>query len=506
MPGGIHPPLEVKLSWPKPNYENPTLRPDTVLWLSCILGPVTVGLLLVRLWVRIFHQRSPGWDDWLMLAATIPTIALTVIYPLATKEAFDRHIWDLDYFTDPQIIVRARKYVLASECIFCVATGLIKVSILLFYRRLSARVVSRAFLWTTRISIGYIIAYSIALSIAPIVGCQPISAFWDQVDIIKMLEGYEYHCFDEAADVFAASIISASQDLITAFLPTFLYWNLQIPFRQKLALFGIFAIGYGVVVLGALRAYYSWQTFYGTYDVTWATWNMFVTCLLELHIGCLCANAPALKFFFKHFFQEKLSSRSRTKTPVGSDDRKDSGHGKSSFWGMLTSTLSNGSQTRSTKGYHDSHIGLSVDHQGGVHIQREIHVHRSPTSTLPETSGDRPMSSTTTDNIVDHYYDDIEMGRFTTSNSRASSMRSPKAFEVGDLEALPPLPMSPASPTSPTDGGSVKCHPQSPMPNKLPIPPFPIAATTGQGANKRSLSPFPPQNPTHNRPSWQSWS
>ena len=74
MPGGIHPPLEVKLSWPKPNFENPTLRPDTVLWLSCILGPVTVGLLLVRLWVRIFHQRSPGWDDWLMLAATVRLI------------------------------------------------------------------------------------------------------------------------------------------------------------------------------------------------------------------------------------------------------------------------------------------------------------------------------------------------------------------------------------------------------------------------------------------------
>jgi hypothetical protein len=74
MPGGIHPPLEVKLSWPKPNFENPTLRPDTVLWLSCILGPLTVGLLLVRLWVRIFHQRSPGWDDWLMLAATVRLI------------------------------------------------------------------------------------------------------------------------------------------------------------------------------------------------------------------------------------------------------------------------------------------------------------------------------------------------------------------------------------------------------------------------------------------------
>jgi len=69
--------------------------------------------------------------------------------------------------------------------------------------------------------------------------------------------------------VLAASIISAAQDFITAILPTFLYWNLRIPLKQKMALFGIFAIGYGVVALGLLRAYYSWRTFYNTWDVTW---------------------------------------------------------------------------------------------------------------------------------------------------------------------------------------------------------------------------------------------
>ena len=55
-------------------------------------------MLLARLWVRIFHQRNPGWDDWLVVAGTvgspnnctchipdllkIPTIALTVLFPL----------------------------------------------------------------------------------------------------------------------------------------------------------------------------------------------------------------------------------------------------------------------------------------------------------------------------------------------------------------------------------------------------------------------------------------
>jgi hypothetical protein len=71
MPGGIHPPLSLILSWPEANYINPETRPNTVIVLACILGPTTVGLLFARLWVRIFHQRNSGWDDWLMLAATV---------------------------------------------------------------------------------------------------------------------------------------------------------------------------------------------------------------------------------------------------------------------------------------------------------------------------------------------------------------------------------------------------------------------------------------------------
>jgi hypothetical protein len=71
MPGGINPPLEVILNWPKPNYVDPETRSNTMLLVACICGPITIGLMLARLWVRIIHQRTAGWDDWLMLAATV---------------------------------------------------------------------------------------------------------------------------------------------------------------------------------------------------------------------------------------------------------------------------------------------------------------------------------------------------------------------------------------------------------------------------------------------------
>ncbi|CAA9962558.1 hypothetical protein PTMSG1_05932 [Pyrenophora teres f. maculata] len=513
MTGGLHAPIEVTASWPKPNYVNPEMRPNTIIIMAYILGPITVMMLLIRLWVRIFHQRCPGWDDWLMLAATIPVIALTVLYPLCSVQTFDRHIWDIDYLRNPERVVTARKILLAIECLFCVASGLIKISILLFYRRLSSRAVSRAFVYTTWISIGFIVAYSIALTLAPILGCQPISAFWDQVNVLKVLGGYEYHCFDEGADVVAASVISAAQDFITAILPTFLYWNLRIPIKQKLALFGIFAIGYGVVALGLLRAYYSWYTFYNTYDITWSTWNILITSMLELHIGCLCANAPSLKVFFKHFFQEKLGSLSKPKSPVGSKERQDSGHGGSArvkttgLWSKLASKLSISNGSYNSSGYLDSHTGMSVDNQGGVHVHKEIQITHAPTNTA-ESARNRHMSSLTADIICDRDYDDIELGRYTTGhNSRSSSMRTTLLVDEYDVERLPPLPLSPASPMSPTSPkpSDFAIHQQSMIGQAVST--YPAAAVRDQSKSERRLTPFPTIDPGTSRqirPTWQS--
>jgi hypothetical protein len=409
--------------------------------------------------------------------------------------------------------------VLAAECVFCVATGLVKISILLFYRRLSSRAVSKTFVWVTWASIAFIVAYSIALTLAPILGCNPISAFWDQVNIIKQLQGYEFHCFDEGADVFAASIISCAQDLLTAVLPTFLYWNLQIPIRQKLALFGIFALGYGVVALGAVRAYYSWYTFYGTYDVTWSTWNLFLTCMLELYIGCMCANAPAMKVFFKHFFQEKLSRSSKSRSPPVSNDRHDSAHTKSkNSWRKFGANLTSISWAHSSRGYHDTHTDVSVDPHGGVHVHKEVQVIHSPTSTATPTHINRPSSTMTADMICDRDYEDIELGRYTTGhNSRVSSMRSTQLFEGHDLEALPPLPTSPASPVSPASNASLVMHPRSTTEKKSPMTSSPVVASREEAMRERSptpipppptarQSPYPPRSSSQKKPSWQSWS
>jgi hypothetical protein len=42
--------------------------------------------------------------------------------------------------------------------------------------------------------------------------CQPISAFWDQVNFLKIASGtYQYECLDEGAEIVANGILSTIQ-------------------------------------------------------------------------------------------------------------------------------------------------------------------------------------------------------------------------------------------------------------------------------------------------------
>ncbi|KAF1931325.1 uncharacterized protein M421DRAFT_56758 [Didymella exigua CBS 183.55] len=517
MPGGLHPPIEVILKWPAPNYVNPTTRPNTIFVIACVCGPVTFAMLMARLWVRIFHQRNPGWDDWLVVAGTIPTIAATCMLPIATNIGFNRHIWDIDFLKEPERGVTTRKYVLALLCIFCVASGLIKISILLFYRRLSSRVVSNRFRWAVWITIAFIASSTVAFTIVPIFGCDPISAFWDQANVVLVLKGYKYRCFNEGADVFSACVISTFQDLITAVLPTFLYWNLRIPVRQKIALFGIFAIGYGVAALGALRAYYSWQIYFGTYDSTWVTWNLFITTMLELHVGCFCANAPCLKVFFKYFFHEKLTSNAKRSEASGQKGQLSGTQSTKSSASMLREKVSHffsskSSSAHSRDGYlSEPHTDVSVDNHGGVQVQRQVCVTMSP----PPAVGAQPTgrglreSADTTDMICAQYYDDIELGRFTTDrNSHVSSHHSHGVLEDPDAEALPAMPQAARSPRSMRS--FISFHRESRSPRALTHPEWPswpLPTTIPEERHDDGQRPnlHPPRSASWTKPDWQTW-
>jgi hypothetical protein len=134
---------------------------------------------------------------------------------------------------------------MAIESLYIFSTGLIKVSILLFYRRLVSGSVSYPFVWAVRIIIFSVVAYMITFETTLTFGCRPINAYWNEVDPIwRSMNANKYFCLDEVATLYAANITSIVQDFLTFSMPLLLFWKLQLPIRQKVILGCIFSVGF----------------------------------------------------------------------------------------------------------------------------------------------------------------------------------------------------------------------------------------------------------------------
>lgn len=150
---------------------------------------------------------------------------------------------------------------IAIEALYVASTSLVRISILLFYRRMASGSISKPFLWTVRSVIAFVIAYFFVFEMTLFLNCRPFNAFWNEVNPLWAAT-HKYSCISEAGNLVAASIISVIQDFIVCFMPTILFWKLQLPRKQKVALGAIFGIGFLLCIAGVLRIYYIYSLFF----------------------------------------------------------------------------------------------------------------------------------------------------------------------------------------------------------------------------------------------------
>jgi len=314
---GIHPPASVLEQWAK--IANPSNPSDTRGWglaiLCILLFSLTFATVAARLWARVVVRNTAGIDDVVIVAAMIPLAGLAVATAMGSRlYGFNRHAWDLS----PGMAISSRKVTLAIEACYIASTGLTKISILLFYRRMSAGTVSSTFRFIVHASIASVIAYMIAFLLAGSLGCSPLEAFWLQADVHWQrthVPGVTYKCINEGALLLSATAVSVVQDCLACGLPLMLFWKLQLPRRQKIALGAIFGVGFFLCITGGLRMFYIHRIFYTTYDVTWAAWEAWIWTVTEAHVAIICASAPALKTFVKRYLPS-FSSMSRSMRPT----------------------------------------------------------------------------------------------------------------------------------------------------------------------------------------------
>jgi hypothetical protein len=353
------------------------------------------------------------------------------------KYYFNRHQWDVEFKYFPV----QRKFVVAVYVLYSLASGLIKLSVILFYRRLAKGLVSPIYRWILITTFVVTATSTMAFVLISIFTCHPIDAFWKQVDFELLLQpgGYNYTCINEGKTVFAAGIISTLTDAVVVIMPTLLCWNLQIPLRQKIALYSIFAVSFTTIGLGAIRTYSSYQVFFATYDVMWATSHTFFWSLLELHIGAMCANAPALKVFVKHLATTEkisnwISSKTRSNLSTGRHDSVAPGTPstpRTPTWDRFTSWKRPHS-LRTSGCISEPHSSVSTDKHGGI-VQMKAHFNPG----RQRDSMVKPLAPEYKDTVIQSRDgpSDIEMADFSSSTLK-SARSSEERDEPGALPRI----------------------------------------------------------------------
>ncbi len=242
-----------------------------------------------------------------MVIALLFLIALSVLVIISNKVYHTgRHVWDIPAET----FVGNRLNIWISLWCYIVAISLIKVSVLLFYRRLSVKF-SKAFLIATWIGIAYNILYFVAFGLTLLLLCDPLQSYWESFDPVWAAT-HKSHCANESVALPTSAAFSVLGDFYSTLLPLILVYHLDLPPRQKIALYLLFALGFMAVAAGIVRTVLLYDLLNVNYDFSWELWVTWIWALLELYLALFAASAPGLKPFFRRFFVDSIGSLARS--------------------------------------------------------------------------------------------------------------------------------------------------------------------------------------------------
>ncbi|KAL8675678.1 MAG: hypothetical protein Q9224_007416 [Gallowayella concinna] len=192
-----------------------------------------------------YRFQTDHWDD----NRSPELIAVSVILILATCIVIALRFW-AQYRIGKQweadnilIVFAASAYAITLLQGICL--GLIKFSILLFYRRIFT-MHRRTFQITFYLLGTYTILLTIATFLLYLLNCLPFGFFWEVAYMIAKIpppHPINGHCLPDQKDLARTSIASTISDVALMLLPAIGLWKLSLPRAKKVGLFCVFSLG-----------------------------------------------------------------------------------------------------------------------------------------------------------------------------------------------------------------------------------------------------------------------
>ncbi|KAF3358585.1 hypothetical protein HYQ45_002755 [Verticillium longisporum] len=288
---------------PEGYVRDPTTAPQVtaLMIVSGVSFALAVLSTIARIWTRAAIIRMVSLDDYLMIGALLCGTALVAFVWHMLNWGLGKHLWNVPMTPDfyPNF---ALSNVLAA-IFFCLATGLAKGSILLFYLRIFP---SRKMIWTVWVLFGFTVGYSLACALVNVFSCNPIAGSWALEHAATAV------CINRPVFYFVQASLGIFTDITTVVCPLPVLKTLRLPLKQKIGVAVVLSMGALVCIISVIRLHSLYILLKET-DLTMNTVTALMWCVLELNLSIFGGNIPAAKPLLQQIFP-KLFGTSRRDT------------------------------------------------------------------------------------------------------------------------------------------------------------------------------------------------
>ncbi|EKJ72764.1 hypothetical protein NXS19_012867 [Fusarium pseudograminearum] len=266
-----------------------SLEIQAVLVAFSLLSATTVAL---RTYIRTKVLSSFGLDDGLMVVAQVLAIGSAVAIGLENKYGLGYHTWE----QPKSAYVPYMKSFYASIVIYNIAMCLVKIGILLQYRRVfSIQIIQLITFYGTAL----MVAWTIVIAFLNILICVPVAKFWN-----ADLPG---RCLNPLLIWYIMAGFNLATDVTIFCLPLPVIKSLNLPRKQKMMLSAIFSLGFFTCFISIYRIQ-TLRTAASTEDPNWDNVDAAIWSFLEITIAITAACLPTLRPLVSRLLPRMFSS------------------------------------------------------------------------------------------------------------------------------------------------------------------------------------------------------
>ncbi|KAG9574014.1 hypothetical protein KCU97_g14833, partial [Aureobasidium melanogenum] len=270
----------------------PNLRWDA-LTPTIITTTLATAVVILRLVVRCKFVKAVGFDDFVIMVSLFLSWVVLGLTVAMVVTGFGSYVW-----SNPLDLHSATaKLYLSWNVLYVVLIHVTKASILTQYLRIFPTRTMRRLTWLLFAALVPSVLWGVFASIFI---CNPVKKVWRPMTPGKCLSTRTYW-----VSVTAVNIVL---DFAVLALPMPVISRLKLPKKQKIALVGVFLLGFFTCAVSVVRLVLVHNA-YIRHDFTASSAEAVTWSMVEANVGIICASLLALKPLMAYLFPQATKER-----------------------------------------------------------------------------------------------------------------------------------------------------------------------------------------------------